>query len=399
MTFEEARARLLTGVDRLPSERAPLGQCAGRVLAEDLVANGPLPGFDHSAMDGYAVAVGDLTSDPPYALPVTGESSAGRAAPPLAPGTACRIFTGAPMPERADGVVMQEHVAREGNGIHMKSRPRRGQNVRFAGEDLARGAVAIAVGARLSAGALALVAMLDRAEIVVVRPPRVTILCTGDELRAPGSGARPATLPESNSPALAALARQAGAVVRVAPITGDDPGTLDGAIRDALDGADVLVTVGGVSVGDHDLVRPALARAGVSLDFWRVAIKPGKPLAVGRRGPTHVLGLPGNPASALVTFALFGAPLLRSLQGDAHPLPLPFPVRLAATRSRATDRLELVRATLEVTGGTVVANAHDNQSSGSSTSLASSDGVAFVPGGPEPIAAGTAVELVRWSDA
>ncbi len=210
---------------------------------------------------------------------------------------------------------------------------------------------------------------------------------------------RPATIPESNSGAIAALARQAGADVRVAPIVRDDPAAVDRALGDALDGADVVVTVGGVSVGDYDVVRPALERAGVVLDYWRVAVKPGKPLAFGRRGDARVLGLPGNPASAIVTFVLFGMPLLRALHGDARPVGALLPARLGASRKRPADRLELVRCALSVEGAVLVARAHDNQSSGAATSLASSDGIAFVPAGSAPIEAGAVVDFLRWADA
>ncbi len=397
-SFEEARSRLLTGVRPVTAERVPLIAAAGRVLATDLIALEPLPRFDHSAMDGYAVSSAELSGEPPWTLPVVGESTAGEDAPALAPGTSCRIFTGAPLPGRGDAVVMQEHVTRSGNTIRFETRPKPGQNVRRAGEDLVAGAVALASGTRLSAGALALAAMLDRPELVVTRRPRVTILCTGNELRAAGDERRAASIPESNSAALASLARQAGATVRVAPIARDEPGATQRAIEEALDGADVLLTVGGVSVGDHDVVRPALERAGVKLDFWKVAIKPGKPLAVGTSATGRVLGLPGNPASAIVTFALFGMPLLRLLQGDARPAATALRVQLAATRKRSPDRLELVRATLHCDGDRLVARAHDNQSSGAATSLASSDGLAFVPPGEGPIAANALVDFVRWSD-
>jgi molybdopterin molybdotransferase len=296
-------------------------------------------------------------------------------------------------------VVMQENVQREGGTVRVPARPRAGANIRRRGEDIAEGALAIRAGTRLSAGALALGAMLDRAGVTVARRPRVVVVCTGDELRHPGSPPSPATIPESNSGALAALARQAGAEVRVAPLVRDEPDAVDRALTDALVDADVLVTVGGVSVGDYDVVRPALERAGVTLDYWRVAIKPGKPLAVGQRGAAHVLGLPGNPASAIVTFALFGMPLLRALQGDARPLAQLLPVRLAASRKRPADRLELVRCTLDVEAGTLVARAHGNQSSGAATSLSSSDGLAFVPAGGDAIDAGAPVEFLRWSDA
>jgi molybdopterin molybdotransferase len=398
LAFEEARMRLLADVRRVGVERVALAHASGRVLARDLVAATPLPPFDNSAMDGYAIATSDLAGDAPWTSRVEGESSAGKAAPALAPGCACRIFTGAPMPARADAVVMQEHAVREGERVTFAARPKAGANVRRAGEDLARGAVALAAGARLSPGALALAAMVDVAELVVARKPIVTIVCTGDELRAPGDPARDASIPESNSAPLSALAVQAGAVVRVAPVAHDDPPSTLRAIEEALDATDLLVTVGGVSVGDHDIVRPALERAGVTIDFWRVAIKPGKPLAVGRGKDARVLGLPGNPASAIVTFALFGVPLLRVMQGDARPVGKRLAGRLERARKRSPDRLEFVRATWSVVDGALAVAPHDNQSSGAATSLASSDGLAAIPPGDSPIAAGSAVELVPWND-
>jgi molybdopterin molybdotransferase len=399
LSFEEARARLLAGVHRLGAERVAVADAAGRVLAEDLVALEPLPRFDHSAMDGYALATSDLEGGGPFALQVAGESSAGNPPPSLARGTACRIFTGAALPDRADAVVMQEHVTREGGAMRFEARPRPGQHVRRAGEDLAAEAVAIAARTRLTAGGLALAAMLGRSEVAVARRPLVTILCTGDELRAPGDAPRPASVLESNSAPLGALARQAGAQVRVAPIARDDPRATLRAVEQALDGTDLLLTVGGVSVGDHDVVRPALEQAGVTLDFWRVAVKPGKPIAFGRTARSSVLGLPGNPASAIVTFTLFGMPLLRALQGDARPIATPLRARLASSRKRWPDRLELVRAMLQLDGGTLVARVHDNQASGAATSLASSDGLAFVPAGEGTLEAGAFVDFLRWSDA
>jgi molybdopterin molybdotransferase len=295
---------------------------------------------------------------------------------------------------------MQEHVQRTADAIVLEKRPAPGQNIRLAGEDIETGAVAVRRGSRASAGALALAAMLDATEVVVARRPRVTILSTGEELRAPGAVASTATsIPESNGVALQALARGAAADVRLAPIAKDDPEETLRAIEQALEGADVLVTVGGVSVGDHDVVRPALERAGVTIDFWRVAIKPGKPLAVGKRGASHVLGLPGNPASALVTFALFGMPLLRALQGDARPHAPVLVASLSRGRKRSPDRLELLRATLHRAGDSLLATPHDNQASGAATSLALSDGLAFIPPGGSPIEAGARVDFIRWDDA
>jgi molybdopterin molybdotransferase len=399
LAFDEARIRILAGVRAIGSERVPLVEAAGRVLAEDLVAPGQLPPFDYSAMDGYALNTGDVEGKGPWALPVVDESSAGRPAPALPRVTACRIFTGAPIPSGADAVVMQEKVQRDGDSIRLSEPVKKGQHIRRAGEDLDRGAVAIGGGTRLLPGGIALAAMLGVSELTVARRPRVTILCTGDELRAPGEAGGPASIPESNSAALASLARQACAVVRIAPIAKDDPAATQRAIEQALDGTDVLLTVGGVSVGDHDVVRPALERAGVTLDFWRVAIKPGKPLAVGRSSGAHVLGLPGNPASALVTFAVFGMPLLRALQGDARPLPFPLRAALTAERKRSADRMELVRASLQIEGGALGARVHDNQASGAATNLAHSDGLLFIPPGEGTVAKGEVLDFVRWGDA
>jgi molybdopterin molybdotransferase len=399
LSFDEARVRILAGVRVLASERVPLVDAAGRVLAADLVAPGQLPPFDYSAMDGYAISTSDVEGGGPWALPVVGESSAGRPAGPLARVTACRIFTGARIPPGANAVVMQEKVQRDGESIRLSEPVKVGQHIRRAGEDLDRGAVAIGGKTRLLPGGIALAAMLGVSELAVARRPRVTILCTGDELRAPGDVAGPASIPESNSAALASLAGQASAVLRIAPIARDEPAATQRAIEQALEGTDVLLTVGGVSVGDHDVVRPALERAGVTLDFWRVAIKPGKPLAVGRSPSAHVLGLPGNPASALVTFAVFGVPLLRALQGDARPLPFRLRTALAAERKRSPDRMELVRASLESHGGALTARVHDNQASGAATSLAHSDGLLFIPPGEGTVARGELLDFVRWGDA
>jgi molybdopterin molybdotransferase len=399
LSFDEARARWLSGIRPVAAERVPTRDAPGRTLAVDVIADRALPTFDHSAMDGYAVATADCAGDGPYVLRMAGESRAGRASKAHARGTACRILTGAPLPPGADAVVMQENVTLEGGAVVFAERPRAGAHVRRAGEDLAGGALALRAGTRLSPGSVALASMLGRAELAVARRPRVTVLCTGDELVSPGGAPGPGEIFESNSAPLVALARQAGAAVRVAPIAADDERATIEAVAGALEGSDVLVTVGGVSVGDRDHVRPALEHAGVSLDFWKVAIKPGKPLAVGRRGEMYVLGVPGNPASAMVTFVLFGMPLLRGLQGDAHPAPAWLPVRLALGRRRSPDRVEFVRASLSVEGGSLIATALDNQASGAATSLAASDGIAAVRPGEAPLAAGAAVEFLRWLDA
>ena len=398
LTYDEARARLSHDIRPLSIERIGLRAAAGRVLAVDLLAHAPIPRFDNSAMDGYALAVGNLRGEGPWWLHVRSESAAGRPSPALKPDTACRIFTGAPIPVGADTVIMQERVRRDGDAIAFDTAPRAGDHIRRAGEDLAAGARALARGTRLGPGPIALAGMLGCSEVAVRRRPIITILCTGDELRAPGEALGDSGIPESNSAPISALAAQAGAIVRVAPIVADDLARTDAAVADALRGADLLLTVGGVSVGDHDVVRPALERAGIVLDFWKVAIKPGKPLAVGRSSHAHVLGLPGNPASALVTFALFGMPLLRAMQGDASPHPLPLIAPLAVRVKASPERTQFVRATLAVEDGALVVHPHDNQSSGAATSLAACDSLAVIPPGESAFERGARVQVLRWID-
>lgn len=399
LAFEEARARLLAVIEKLPSERVPLERALGRVLAEPLVASAPIPAFPYSAMDGYALATRELAGTAPFRCEVRGESRTGRPAQPLAAGTACVISTGAEVPPGADAVVPRELVERDGDFMLMLERPRPGQHIRRAGEDLAAGALALTAGTRLGPAALGLAASLDATELAVFRRPRVTILCTGDELRPPGSAPVPGKIPESVSPPLAALASLAAADVRRAPPVSDEPDATRAAIAQALTGTDLLLTVGGVSVGDHDWVRPALEAEGVTLDFWKVSIKPGKPLAFGRRaGGAWVLGLPGNPASAVITFSLFGMPLLRALQGDREPLPKLAALPLATALSHKPGRLEFVRARLELRGERLVVVPHENQASGAFTSLAWADALALVPADVETLPEGALVSVLRVQD-
>ncbi|WP_437959599.1 gephyrin-like molybdotransferase Glp [Sorangium sp. So ce119] len=401
--FEEALARLLAAAVPVGPERVSLDDAVGRVLAEDIAAADAMPAFDYSAMDGYAVASADLAGSGPFTLPVRGESAAGRPLPALDPGTACRIFTGARLPPGSDAIVPQEDVARSGDEITVREAPRAGAWVRRRGADLAQGAVALRRGARLTPGKVALAAALDRPSVLVARRPVVTVLCSGDELRAPGSPGPAGTVAESNSYFVAATARAAGAAVRIAPFVPDDAERAAEAVSTALRGSDLVVTVGGVSVGDHDVVRPALEAAGVTLDFWRVAIKPGKPLAVGRAelsrgGAVHVLGLPGNPASASLTFVLFGVPLLRALQDDAAPLPPRVVVRAAGALRRQTGRAEFLRARLEISGGELVARISANQASGAVTSFAEADALIIVPADQDRIDDGDRLQAIRLAE-
>ncbi|RYZ02527.1 MAG: molybdopterin molybdenumtransferase MoeA [Myxococcales bacterium] len=394
LDFEVARARILEQAKPLASELIPTQDADGRILAQDLVSDVDLPPFDYSAMDGYAVRCSDFDGDGPWQLPVSAEQRAGESGQRLAPRSAARIFTGAPLLEDSDSVIMQEDAERAGDAVTFRAAPRLGNHVRKRGEDLARGAVALARGTRLNPFRIGLAAALDRAELPVFLRPRVLLLCTGDELRDPGSAPRPGSIPDSNGPSLAALARRAGANVRVLPRTGDDLSATREVLSRALDDCDLLLTVGGVSVGDHDVVKSALEAEGVGIDFWKVKIKPGKPLAFGRRGDTLVLGLPGNPVSAQLTLSLFGLPLLRALQGDANPVPRVLSVTLAAPLSQKPGRLGFYRARL-VDG---VAHVSRNQASGAPTSMAHADVLLLIPAESEGAPAGATVSALRLDD-
>jgi molybdopterin molybdotransferase len=395
ITFQDALARLLGGVRPIGAERVALGAALGRVLAQDIAAGAPMPAFDHSAMDGYALASSDLSGTGPWRLPVRGESAAGGPLPALASGSACRIFTGARLPAGADTVVPQEDAERQGDSIALSVKPQPGAWMRLCGADLQQGSVALKAGTRLHPGSLALAAALDRPHLLVARRPIVTVLCSGDELRAPGEPGASGTIAESNGVFVAACGAGAGAIVRIGPFVKDD---LDGAARavaEGLAGSDVLVTIGGVSVGDRDVMKPALEKAGVTLDFWRVAIKPGKPLAVGRSGSTHVLGLPGNPASASLTWLLFGMPLVRALQGDASPVPARLIAQVIGSLRRAPGREEFLRATLKWEAGGVQALLLPNQASGAVTSFAQAEALVVVPAHRDRIDSGEQLEAIR----
>ena len=396
LDLDEAQRRVLDSVVPLGKERVPLESAVSRVLASDVVSPVNLPGFDYSAMDGYAIDVGAHVGVSNAKRRVVGESRAGGPSPPrLVPGTAMRILTGAPIPEGADAIVMQEETTREGEMLTLTGAPRPGDHVRRAGEDLVRGTIVLRRGTRLRPSHVPLLAALELVRPEVHRKPVVTVLATGDELREPGAVARPGTIIETNGLAIAAMARAVGAHVRLLPIAPDDREALRAAVLDALDGADVALTIGGVSVGDHDLVKPILEEVGVVLDFWRVSIKPGKPLAMGRRGATRVLGLPGNPVSAMITFLLFAAPLLRALEGERDPLPKRIHARLSRDVKHHPGRTEFLRATISDEGGEQVVTPIASQSSGSIVSMAWADALVVVPRDAPGLAKDALVEVIR----
>ncbi|MBI5535646.1 MAG: molybdopterin molybdotransferase MoeA [Deltaproteobacteria bacterium] len=398
LTFEEALGRLLEGVQPTIEERVPVGDADGRVMARDLIARTDLPPYDYSAMDGYAIRSSALQPPGPWKLAVRGESRTGAAPPDLEPGCACRIFTGAHIPAGADAVVMQEDVARDGDEIVLARDVRAGSHIRRRADDMAAGTTAIAAGTRLGPGHLALAASVDAGWVWVSRRPVVTIVSTGDELRYPGEPEDANRLPESVSVAIKAMAARAGAFVRVAPFAPDDPASTAKLITDAMRGTDLLITIGGVSVGEHDVVRPALEASGVQIEFWRVKVKPGKPIAVGRGPAGRVLGLPGNPTSAQVSFALFGMPLLRAMQRDSRPTAARIRARLLDEVHATSDRTEFLRGSLHMDGSRLVARPLRNQASGATTSMAMSDCLLVIPAESSKLAAGSEVDVIRLSD-
>lgn len=340
----DAQARLFAMAPRVSTERVPLAQAAGRWAAEPVLARRAQPGADLSSMDGYAIRFDDL----PGPWRVIGESAAGRPfGGAVGAGEAVRIFTGAAMPEGADSVMVQEEAGRDGDGLTLAGEgpPRRGMSVRRKGLDFDRGAVLVGAGARLTPAAVALAATGGYGDVLVNRRLKVTILATGDELVAPGAAsADPLALPEGNNAMLAAMLADLPVDVTLAGIIPDDLGALSAAFADA--NADIVVTTGGASVGDHDLVRPALEAAGGDIDFWRIAIRPGKPMLAGTLGDGALLGLPGNPVSAFVTATLFLRPLVAAMAGAADPLPRILAATLAEPLPANDHRQDYLRGAI-----------------------------------------------------
>ena len=341
---EEARARILKGVKPLPAEEVKLEQALGRVLAKPLKAVRHQPPFDASAMDGYAVSSAD-TSETPATLRLIGLSAAGHGFKGrLKRGECVRIFTGAPVPKGADAVVIQENTKATGKDITVLQGVKPEQNVRFAGLDFRKGDALLPAGLTLGARDIGLAAAANAPKLAVRRRPVVALIATGDELVLPGKTPRPDQIVSSNSHALAAMAEHLGATVVNLGIVSDSLRATERAIAKAAK-ADILVTTGGASVGDHDYVQEALKNSGVAIDFWKIAMRPGKPFMYGRRKGQHVLGLPGNPVSSLVCARLFLKPLIDALLG----LPVGddlVEARLGASMRENDSRQDYVRATL-----------------------------------------------------
>lgn len=392
LTFEEAQERVLAHVRPLPAEPVPIAEAAGRVTAEEVPAGVDLPPFASSAMDGFAVRSADL----PGTLRIAGESAAGLPYEGrLEPGDAVAISTGAVVPEGADAVVPIERVFKTDDKVEAADAVEQGAHVRPRGGDVRAGDAVVPAGARITPARIAAAAAAGVDVVSCRRRPSVAILATGSELVPPGQSLQQGQIYEANGFMLASAMATAGADVSTEPAVADDEAVLRKALERGLE-ADVLVTSGGVSVGEHDLVRAVESELGVKEVFWGVAIKPGKPLAFGVHNGTLVFGLPGNPVSALVGCELFVKPALRALQGVAEPLPRFDTGRLTAGLRRNPERDEFVRARSRADGDEVALEPVVGQESHMIVRSGSADALVHVSRGNGELAAGATVRWLRF---
>lgn len=385
------------------TERVPLHGARGRVVAQDVKAPADLPPFDNSAVDGYAVRHSDLQPDKETTLAVSGRLTAGaRANIALTPGTAIRIFTGAAMPKGADTVFMQEDVTIKGDRVTVPKGLKLGANRRLAGEDVATGSLVLPSGTVLEAPHIALAAALGLTDIVVRRRLKVAIFSTGDEVVEPGSVRDGTAIYDANRFLLRELLERLGAIVTDLGILADDPENLSRRLAEAAAGHDLIITSGGVSTGEADYVRDAVERIG-KLVFWRVAIKPGRPVALGviptqsGHGAAFV-GLPGNPVAVFVTFVRIVKPLLRRLSGARQDELVPLPVRAAFAYRKKKDRREYVRVALRrAADGEIEAVKHPQDGAGILTSLTQTDGLLEFPEDVTTIEPGARVGFLSYA--
>jgi molybdopterin molybdotransferase len=374
LTLDEALARLLAAVEPLPAgqvQSVSTFDALGRVLAEDVRSALDVPPADNTSMDGYALRAADVTAAGTV-LPVSQRIPAGVVGTPLAAGTAARIFTGAQVPAGADAVVMQEQCAAVEGGVRVDAVPAPGQWIRRRGEDVLRGDVVLARGARLTPQALGLAASVGAASLSVMRRPRVALFSTGDELVMPGEPLKPGAIYNSNRFTLRGLLQSLGCEVTDLGIVPDRLDATRAALRRAAEGCDLILTCGGVSVGEEDHLRPAVQAEG-RLDLWQIAIKPGKPLAFGKVGDSAwFIGLPGNPVSSFVTFLLAVRPVLLRLQGALELAPRSLKLNAGFDWPRPDRRREFLRARLGESGALEL---FPNQSSGVLTSVVWGDGL------------------------
>lgn len=389
--LQDALAAVRAHAAPLPAEEVALVEAHGRVLAEGVRARRDQPATDISMMDGYALRAADAAAT----LRLAGELAAGDApwSRPLAPGDAVRIFTGAPLPPGADCVVMQEHCAREGDGVRVQQPPKAGQHIRRRGEELDAGREALKAGTVLGATELSLAGACGVGSVRAHRRPRVALLVTGSELVPVGEDPPPGKIVETNSLALGALCAEAGADVLRLGIAADDVAGIAARLRDAE--ADVLLTTGGASVGDHDHAQEALMRLGGSLVFHTVAIRPGKPVLFGTAsGGRLVFGLPGNPAAATLGFELFVRLALRLLSGDPHPERPTARARLRGTLQRVKGLTYFPRGRVSAEGASLSFAAGSQQSSMQIASWAGANAVAVLPPGEGRVEDGSEVDVL-----
>ena len=380
MPVAEALRQVLAGAEPLGTETVALDDAFGRVLATDVAARRTQPPADVSAMDGYAGRADD-TADEPSTLTIICEVAAGHPFEgKVGPGQAARIFTGGVVPEGADCVVIQEVTEREGNRVVIKRSGIKGKNIRRKGIDFSEGQALLARGRRLDDRDLMLAASMNHDRVSVFRRPRVAIIGTGDELVMPGTDPKPGEIVYSNGFALTALARAEGAEARDFGIARDNLDDIGAYIRRARDwGADILVTTGGASVGEHDLVQKALKAEGLDLSFWRVALRPGRPMMHGRLGPLQVLGVPGNPVSSYVCSVLFLVPLIRKLSGRADLERPRETARLGRDLPENDEREDYLRATLTFAPDGPVATPVSSQDSSLMAHLSRADCLVIRP--------------------
>lgn len=398
LTVEDALSKFLDHFHALGSERVPMLDALNRVLAEDVVAAYDIPPHANSAMDGYAVRVDDTAGardDAPRRLRVVGELAAGYTRDaPLEPETAIRIMTGAPIPPGANAVIPFEETTRDGDSILVTRRYPHHANIRAAGEDVRAGETVLAKGAVLRPQEIGMLAAMGQTEVAVIRRPRVAILSTGDEVVDASEPLAPGKIRDANGYSVAAAVLKYGGVPIRLGIARDTVEELTAKIREGLvQHADLFVTSGGVSVGDFDVVKQVLAAEG-EIAFWRVRMKPGKPLAFGTIQGVPLLGLPGNPVSALMSFELFGRPALLKMQGKTRLAKPTIEATLVDEIKRKDNRRHYVRVQLETRGGEMFAHLTGDQGSGILLSMVRADGIAIIPEDARHVEAGTRVRVM-----
>ena len=393
LTYEDALTQILAQAAILPPVQTPLADALGLVLAEELTTPQDLPPFDNSSMDGFAVRFADVEAVP-ATLPVAGEIAAGALdIPALAPGHALRIMTGAPVPDGADTVVPVEDTQAQADGrVTFMEAAEVGQHIRRAGEEVRRGSVVVPKGSRLRPAEIGMAATVGRATVSAHPKPRVAVISTGDELVSPGTELRRGQIYNSNAYALAAQVEDAGGVVSQRRHARDTPDALREAF-DACAGADVLITSGGVSVGDFDYVKAVFAERG-TVDFWRVAIRPGKPLAFGQWGQTLFFGLPGNPASSMVTFELFVRPALRRLAGHSQLTRPEIEAVLTEDAEHTPGRQSYQRAVVSSQNGAYAVRTTGAQGSGMLSPLVQANALLVLPADTAFFRAGRNVTVI-----